>query len=187
MTIRMPIDPLQLLKQLEPAIRPGGASGTERSGRVPLEQQSFAEMLQLVSRGGVSSGRAVTVGPEVAKAKELDEDQLARLAAAADLAEASGVRRAVMLMDGRGLIMDVAAREVTAELSAGEGSRIVDIEAAVYVAGEDEPTTASVLPYPGTGLIPRGALDADRTAGGAVADSEYGPADEAAAHARKAG
>ncbi len=43
-----------------------------------------------------------------------------------------------MLIDGRGVVLDVAGRTLTAELAADPSSRIVNVDAAVYVAGEDE-------------------------------------------------
>ena len=66
----------------------------------PFEQRSFDELLQLVSRGQLSSGRPVDLG--FAPRSEITDDQLARLASAADLAEAEGARTALMLVDGRG-------------------------------------------------------------------------------------
>ncbi len=60
-----------------------------------------------------------------------------------------------MLIDGRGLIMDIASREIAAELSADSSHKLINIDAAVYVAGEDEETASSaVTAPPGVGIIP---------------------------------
>ena len=155
----MTIDPSHLLKKLEPAVRPAGAPGARHVPQAPLEQQSFDELLQLVSTGSISSGRPVSLGASLPDEEELDEAALRRLAAAADLAEASGARRAVMLLDGRGLVMDVASRAVIAELSANASHRLVDIDAAVYVAGDDDAPVEPMPGQPDAGRIPAAVLE----------------------------
>lgn len=101
------------------------------------------------------SGRPVTIAGAASLKGELDGDQLQRLASAADTAEAAGAQRAVMLIDGRGLVMDVPGRLVTAELAADPARQLMNIDAAVYVAGEEDaadpgrsasPPAAGVLP-----------------------------------------
>ena len=130
----MVIDPIQLLRKLEPAVRPPGVPGAAGAGRAPFEAQSFDELLSIVSTGSLRSGRPVTVDPD-AKIDTLDAAQLDRLANAADAAEASGSRRAVLLVDGRGLVLDVAARTLSAEVGP---EPIVGIDAAVYVAPDED-------------------------------------------------
>ena len=150
----MPVDPLQLLRKLEPPVRPPHAPAARGTGATPLEHRSFDDLLSLVSRGGVQSDRPVAVAGDVSLTAELDSGQLDRLAAAADLAEASGVRRAVMLLDGRGLIVDVADRRVSDELTPGRDRPVTDIDAAVYVAGDDD-IEAATPPVPlAPGLVP---------------------------------
>jgi hypothetical protein len=152
----MTIDSAQLLRKLEPAVRPGPPAGATRPLPVPLERQGFDELLALVSRGGVSSARAVTIGAGANLERDLEPAQLERLAAAADLAEAKGSRRAVMLIDGRGLVMEVGAREIAAEMSAVSPPVTIDVDAAVYVLGEEDAAGrhGGALPLPGTGLVP---------------------------------
>ena len=147
----MSIDPAQLLKRLEPPVRPGAASGPPALPRLPIEQQSFDQLLTLVARGNVRSDRPVELA--FSPGDELSDEQMERLAAAADLAQTRGARRAVMLIDGRGLVMDVAGRKLEAELAAGEGRMIQSIDAAVYVAGDEEALDGPTL-MPGAGLIP---------------------------------
>ncbi len=147
----MHADPTQLLRQLEPLVRPvpHGAS----SPAAPLEGRSFEELLAQAQRGEVLSGRSVTVAFESTTA--LNEQQLARVSAAADLAEASGAQRALMLIDGRGLVLDVASRALSGELSGGPP--IIQTDTVVYVPGEsDRPAPPLGL---SRGIPPRGAAE----------------------------
>ena len=133
----MTLDPAQLLRQLEPVVRPSFTPSVPAPARPGLADQSFDELLALASGGSIESGRQVQLAFEPNGA--LDDQQITRLSAAADLAEASGATRAMMLIDGRGLVLDVEQRTLTAELAAGAGSRFVDgLDAAIYVSGADE-------------------------------------------------
>jgi hypothetical protein len=168
----MTMDSARMLKRLEPAVRPRGAAGAAPPGapRAPLESQRFDELLALVSTGSVNSGRAVQV--KCAIDKPLDEQQMSRLAAAADLAEASGANRAVLLIDGRGLILDVPARALTQELTAASDALVVPLDAAVYVATGNEAGGGAAPSGPplNTALIPPAIarqIEAARLAAGA--------------------
>ncbi len=133
----MTLDPAQLLRQLEPVVRPGSTPSSSAPARPGLADQSFGALLALASRGAIESGRRVQVTFE--PNETLDDQQITRLSAAADLAEASGARRAMTLIDGRGFVLDVEQRTLTAELLAGAGSRYVhELDAAIYVPGADE-------------------------------------------------
>ncbi len=141
----MTLDSAQLLRQLEPVVRPGFTPSTPVPARPGLADQSFDELLALASRGAIESGRRVQITFEPNEA--LDDQQITRLSSAADLAEASGARRAITLIDGRGFVLDVAQRTLTAELSAGAGSRFVhELDAAIYVPGADEQETKPLGP-----------------------------------------
>ncbi len=141
----MTLDPAQLRRQLEPVVRPGLAPSVPAPARPGLADQSFGELLALASRGGIESGRRVQVTFE--PNETLDDQQITRLSAAADLAEASGARRAMTLIDGRGFVLDVEQRTLTAELLAGAGSRFVhELDAAIYVPGADEQETEPLGP-----------------------------------------
>ena len=140
----MPTDPVNLLRKLEPPVRPAGAPRSGRAPNAPFEELGFNQMLSLVTDGQVSSGRPISVGSEAMLREELDDAQHARLAAAADVAESAGAGRAVMLIDGRALVMDVAGRAVTGELAAGGSNTVIDVDAAVTVADD----TATALPLP---------------------------------------
>lgn len=146
----MTVDPTHLLKQLEPAVRPAYASAATVRATPPLEHQPFDELLARAGQGLVESGRVVSAafGP----AEELSREQLARLSAAADLAEAAGAKRALLLMDGRGLVLDVPDRTLSGELDASH--RVVGLEAAFYVPGEGDASRDAPLGPP-SGVAPR--------------------------------
>ncbi len=146
----MTSDSLQLLKQLEPIVRPAYAGGSAPPTGA-LENQPFDELLARARQGQVASGRTVTAD----RAGELSGEQVARLSSAADLAEASGAQRALLLMDGRGLLLDVASRVISAELSADDTSRLANLDAAVYVPGDDDASSPALLAPP-SGVAPPG-------------------------------
>ena len=138
----MTSDPTFLLRQLSPAVLPAAvAAGAPRP---PIEGQAFDELLRQARAGAIASGRDLAVAYRPAEA--LTRGELDRLAAAADLAEASGAQRALLLLDGRGLLLDVGARTLTGELSGGA----VNVDIALYAGGEQGP-----LPLPGA-VPPRG-------------------------------
>ena len=139
--------PTQLLRRLEPPVRPAYAGEGLKRRRLPLEENSFDELLALVSDGRVRSDRVVTLEFEVDL--EITDEQMSRLASAADVAEESGARRALMLIDGRGLVLEVSDRRLVSELTDDQDSQLAQLDAAVYVAeGSGE------LKLPGNGLIP---------------------------------
>lgn len=132
----MTIDSNILLRQLEPAVRPAYMSASPARAAAPIEQQSFDDLLAKASSGRLASERPVTAAFEAGE--PLSPQQMARLGPAADLAEAAGARTALMLVDGRGLVLDVAARTLAEELAAPGASRVVKVDAAVIVAGGPE-------------------------------------------------
>jgi hypothetical protein len=117
-----------------------------------LEAQGFDELLSLVSSGALHSGRPVqgAAGLNIA----LTNDQLDRLAAAADVAEAAGAARALMLIDGRSLVMEVKERAIVQEVVADDSMRAITVDAAVRIASTDEAAPARPLKLPGNGLAP---------------------------------
>jgi hypothetical protein len=147
----MTVDPNILLKQLEPAVGPAYARASSARPSTPLEQQPFEELLALAGQGRIESGR--TVNTDFAAAEPFTGDELSRLAAAADVAEAAGATRALLLMNGRGLVLDVPTRSLSGELSADASSRVVGLDTAVYVADPGEETAAVPLGPPG-GVAP---------------------------------
>ncbi len=156
-----PTDPTLLLKQLEPAVRPAYLSPPTSRPSAPLEQQPFDELLASAKAGRLASGRAISTAHE---GEPISPQQLQRLAIAADRAESSGAQRAVLLLDGRALLLDVATRTVSMELSAS--SALEKIDTALYVPTESEQTDTRPLGPPG-GVAPRGvALQIEQAARG---------------------
>ena len=145
-----PTDPTLLLKNLEPAVRPAYLGPPPSRPTAPLEQQPFDELLASAKAGRLSSGRAIST---VHEGEPISPEQLQRLAIAADRAESSGAQRAVLLLDGRALLLDVATRTVSMELSAS--SALEKIDMALYVPTESEQTDTRPVGPPG-GVAPRG-------------------------------
>ncbi len=149
-------DPIRMLKRLEPPIRPGTSPHDSSGPRPAFESQSFEQLLQLVSSGGASDARTVDVAFE--PSEPLDESQMQRLAGAANVAESAQVERALLFMDGRALVLDVNQRALTDELTAENSTPLVHVEAAVFVAGDqqDQP----VMPRgPSAGVLPPGLAE----------------------------
>jgi hypothetical protein len=121
-----------------------------------LETQSFDQLLSLASKGAVHSGRQIELAFE--PLPPLESAQLERLAAAADQAQAAGAKRALMLIDGRGFVLDVASRTLIAELASDPAARLVNIDAAVFVANDDESIFDEALGPPVHSLIPPAVL-----------------------------
>jgi hypothetical protein len=104
----------------------------------------------------------------------LTEAQLERVQKAADVAEAHGATRAVLLIDGEELMLDVGAREITgrADLGGleGRGGMVTGIDAVIRVPGTDEGGSMAVLPPPPMGgleptllsALARGSMDRRR-------------------------
>jgi len=110
----------------------------------------------LASKGSLESGRQVNCLCDVKE--PLDSEQIDRLSTAADRAEATGAQKVLMLMDGRGFVMDIAQRTVEAELSVEHQASIFkNIDTAVYVPADDEQPQSTLGP-PGNRLAPPGIL-----------------------------
>ena len=89
----MTIDPRQLLRRLEPAVRPTG-TGSAR-GRVSAADGGFTELLSLARDGAIESARE----PEMADGATLEPATMAQVARALDLAQGRGARRAVIVAE----------------------------------------------------------------------------------------
>jgi len=159
-----PIDAATLLKRLEPAIR-SVATGAPTAPQQPLESQRFDDLLALVWRGQVNSGREVA--SRIESDQPLDAAQLQRLAAAADLAESHGAGTALMLIDGRAIVMNIPERALTQELNGDPNrveyaignpshthSKFVRLDAAVYVASQEESAGGMTIRLPASGFLP---------------------------------
>lgn len=138
----MSVDANQLLRSLGSGIRPGGPDALTRptSTAVDVAGGSFSELLQAVSSGQLSSGAPVTVAKSANL--NLSPKQMSRLTAAADRAQAEGADRAVVLIDGMALSLDVATRTITGTVKAAAGGKIpqvlTGVDTVITVPSEDE-------------------------------------------------
>jgi len=119
-------DSSDMLKRLEPAVRPGAVGdrsedvafgGVQSSAAktfadslesTSIEHLSFGDLVDLMESGKLGVGQPVHVSDDV----ELDESERTALVQAADHAQAAGSRRAVVLLGSRSFLLDVAARRV---------------------------------------------------------------------------
>jgi hypothetical protein len=139
-----PLDLISLVR-----VGAGLLSPAKSGAPAPTPDRSFADLLRKAEQGQLSSGREVTVGKGVELT--LAREQMARLAAAADRAEASGAVNALVLMDGVALRLDVQNRTIVSKSPATPGQVMTGVDAVISL---DEPENAPsfvppILPYPG--------------------------------------
>ncbi len=125
----MTIDPRQLLRRLEPAVRPTG-TGSAR-GRVSAADGGFTELLSLARDGAIESARE----PEMADGATLEPATMAQVARALDLAQGRGARRAVIVAEGRTFIADVSSRRLE-RLETRDDFVFEEVDAAIAIRGE---------------------------------------------------
>jgi hypothetical protein len=125
----MSIDPRQLLRRLEPAVRPAGP-GVARA-RTSAADGAFVELLSLAQDGGVESAREL----ELADGATLEPSTLAHVARALDLAEGRGARRAVVVAEGRTFIADVPSRRLE-RLETRDDFIFEEVDAAIAIRGD---------------------------------------------------
>ena len=148
-------DSQQLLRLLEPSVRPVGSPAPVRAPNKPLNQQSFAEVLESVGQKPAGSCSELLKFSQHAQQRlqqqgvTLSETQQQALADAADRAEAKGSRDTLMMMDSLGLVVNIPNRTVVTALT-GERMRdgvITQIDSAVMVdtktTGADESTPSN--------------------------------------------
>jgi hypothetical protein len=131
-----------------------GIGGPKRAPKQQPATQSlgaeFATLLQQARQGDLSSDLPVSISKN-AQVK-LTPEQLARVAAATDRAQAQGGTRALVLIDGVALKVDVAARQVLEQVDLSSGLALTGIDAFVTapeVSGRGLPGPESALPPPG--------------------------------------
>jgi hypothetical protein len=148
-------DLLRLLAgSASPQVRPGGAPPAGSAGGT-----DFASLLQQASAGQIATGRGVTIGKSSGVA--LSPEQLARVASAADKALAQGASKALVMIDGKALKLDVMTREIVGQVDLNGGGVLTDIDAVVGVPPVPGAGTASGAgapeahgAAPGAGVLP---------------------------------
>lgn len=131
----------------------GGAAmprRSEPSAPARADEPDFAGMLASARAGEIHSGREVTIAMRANVT--LSPEQLQRLAGAADYAEAQGATRALVLIDGQALRLDITMREVTEAVDLSRPGVLTGLDAVVSLpsaaGAADGPT---MLPHPGKG------------------------------------
>lgn len=139
----MSTGPLDLLRLLGSGVRtPVEGAG----GRGDVAGATFGDLLARARSGEVASGRACAVASGAGVT--LTDDQLARVAPAADRAEMLGAASAAVLVDGRALTLDVASRRITGEIGAGRTPSHAAVGAVVAAApGDAAPNLSIATPF----------------------------------------
>jgi hypothetical protein len=167
----MTVDPANLLKMLGLTGRAGrlGAAPLTPTGAAPgaqsIEPGQFADLLNKARRGELSSNKPVTIAPEAAGKVKLSDDQLARIALAADKAEAAGIRKALVVLDDQQVLLDVANRTVSGAPAGSDASVIPGVDGVINLSKNATPSTpsASIPPPAGaTSSLSLARLLADR-------------------------
>ncbi|TVS07826.1 MAG: hypothetical protein EA423_03130 [Phycisphaerales bacterium] len=123
-----------MLKMLGAGVRPVGPAAPAQPASP--ESADFAELLRQVRQGELGSGRPVKVPGDLGI--DLSEDQLKRLAEAADRAEAAGAQSVVVMIDGHLLHLDVQSRQVLRSVELKHGEVLSDIDAVVNASEQEE-------------------------------------------------
>ena len=130
----------ELLRMLGSVATPAQAqAGAKPSGL------DFASLLKQASQSG--SGIPITIGKSAGV--KLTGEQLSRIGAAADLAESQGATRALVLIDGKALKLDVAVRQITGQAELASGGVLTGIDSVVSVPSDGKAAAAVPLPRAG--------------------------------------
>lgn len=117
-------DSSQLLRMLDPSVRPTGAPATQAQPKAPVDSASFDQLLERAeadpSTGGARELKLSAHAQQrlTERGVELAPSQMQALAEAADRAEAKGAGESLMLMDRLGLIVNIPNRTVKTVLPA---------------------------------------------------------------------
>ncbi|MBL8761216.1 MAG: hypothetical protein JNL50_07930 [Phycisphaerae bacterium] len=148
-----------LLRALRPGPGAHAAAGPTGAG---VESLDFEAMLRKVRSEGFQSGLGVSIAPGADL--ELTNDQMQRLAAAADVAQAHGASRALVTIDGMSLLLDVGVRTITGKVDIRPGVPVTGVDAVLHVPGAPGQAAAAIASSTGA------------TIGGATSGGVSGPA-----------
>ncbi len=127
---------------------------TPVSGAALAGGPAFAEVLSRARAGEIASGREVTIDPSLDLT--LTPEQLRQIGHAADRAEAAGVQRLLVLMDGLALRVDLATRRVTGRAELEAGAVASDLDGVVRIEPAPPAATAPPASFSNASLL--GAL-----------------------------
>lgn len=105
------------------------ATGDRPPVSKPIEESAFKDLLDKAAQGHVPSGIEARLGQGVNAT--FTPEQMERLTAAGDKAEAAGASRAMILMDGLAVTMDVPTRTVTQVVKASSLGVVGDVDAVI--------------------------------------------------------
>jgi hypothetical protein len=142
-----------LLAKLASSTRPQGVPDGGARAKTPIEGRSFKELLAQASTGEIASGIPVKVS--ASSGVKLTSEQLTRLQSAADAADAQGATKAVVLIDGVALGLDVQSRTIVSQLDLSKPGVHAGFDAVLSVPGTGSGTgsgagtsASSTLPPP---------------------------------------
>lgn len=134
-----------LASRAMPGLAPGTASAPPAAAGL-----DFGKMLLDAESGKLHSGREVTIAKGAGL--KLSDDQVKRISAAADIAESQGATRALVMIDGMAVKLDVGMREVTGAIDLKQAGVLTGIDAVVDVpptggatAAQDPASEAALL------------------------------------------
>lgn len=128
----------------------GSSQAAPNSAAGSADAAGFATLLQKAQAGSIASERQVTIRPEAKLT--LTDEQLARVALAADRAESQGAMRAAVLIDGKALTLDVTTRQITGQMSLTDLNVATGIDAVVAAPqSPSEQAGAGPVPLPPAG------------------------------------
>ena len=129
-----------LLRLLEPAVRPAGAPGPAARPAGPVESATFDQLLRDAARLPLRIAPAARSALDAAPAA-LSPDRLAAVERAIDRAREAGSRHTLILTGDLALVADAASRTIERAIPAADrpASPVTDIDAAVWVEQTPDP------------------------------------------------
>ncbi len=137
---------LDLLRALGSGVHAGKVGNATAAPKASATGVDFASLLDQARAGKIASNIPVRLGDGVGL--DLSADQLQRLSVAGDQAEAQGAGRAVVLIDGMALSMDVATRTITGQIDLASGGTLTGVDAVVVASAPGHTGAAGVLGPP---------------------------------------
>lgn len=174
MPIASSTDAAQLLRQLGSGAVPGAGVAARQS--TAASEGAFTELLRKAQAGELTSARPVTISSDAARAGvKLSPDHLAVLSAAADKADAAGVRTALVMIGDQALKLDVGNRTILGPADPADGV-LTGIDGVINLSdrplGVSGPKPDAPVGFPAWALTTPGlqaALDPDAQSRGRAA------------------
>lgn len=141
----MRTDSQQLLRRLEPVVRPAGVRSSV-NGRESIDRAGFDELLVRAEQGDFESGRDID---DAILEEPLDDQIRQRVGRIADAAEVAGHERILVIAEDRPILIKVSDRRVDGELGRHSGSdehheNLRPIDAAVRLIPVDHEPTVNI-------------------------------------------